>query len=282
MRVLCVFMFYMYTIQAMSDAMWHEIILHEVQHEKELAIIVPSYNAEKWCIKNIQSILMQQYANYHVYIVVDCSTDATWQKLHDYLAQHPLGYKVTLRKNNVRQGAMANWYQSIHALADHVIVLNIDGDDWLPDAQVFARINEAYADKRVWMTFGQFRVWPDGYLGFCKRHAPDVIRTHAYRQAEWLSSHMRTYYAWLFKKIKVNDFMYRNTFFAATCDRAMMYPLLEMCAGHYHCFDEVMYIYNMQNPLADLRVNSRVQQKMCEYIKRLPAYAPLADVLITL
>jgi glycosyltransferase involved in cell wall biosynthesis len=265
---------------AMSDSLWQSIKIHELYAEKELAVVVLTYNNSAWCIKNIDSILMQKYDNYHVYIIDDCSCDGTYEILNEYLCNHPLNHKVTLRKNVSRQGAAANWYTTIHALPDHVVVVNVDGDDWLAHDQVFVRIHNAYSDRRVWMTFGQFKVWPDGYIGFCRRHASKIIRKQNYRDSEWLSSHLRTYYAWLFKKIKKDDFMYEGSFMPTTCDRAMMYPLLEMCAGHYYCFDEVLYIYNVNNPLADIRKNLVTQQKMCGYITQLPRYKPLADVVV--
>lgn len=275
--------FWFFTAFGMSQDMWHCINLHTIRQEKELAIVVPTYNNSRWCIRNITSILSQEYANYHVYIIDDCSTDDTFEKLSEFLKNHPLSYKVTLCKNEVRRGAMANWYNTICHLKDHVIVINIDGDDWLAHEQVFKRINQAYADQRVWMTFGQFRVWPHGYTGFCKRHSRRVIRKHAYRASHWLSSHLRTYYAWLFKKIAVQDLMYNDAFLPTTCDRAIMYPLLEMCAGHFYCFEhEILYIYNQQNPLADMRVHKDLQKNMCNYILHLKPYAPLADTVLTL
>ena len=277
------FMLHMYLINAMTDDMWYNVCKNEINGQKALVVVVPTYNNSRWCIKNIESIIMQQYDNYHVYIIDDCSTDDTYEKLQSYIIQHRLEDKVTLRRNAIHQGPMANWYHTIHDLEDHLIVLNIDGDDWLPDDQVFVKINKAYHDRRIWMTFGQFKVGERGYLGFCRRHAPDVIRSHEYRSTEWLSSHLRTYYVWLFKKIDRNDFMYQDTFFPTTCDRAIMYPLLEMCAGHYYCFeDDVLYIYNAQNPLAEVRIHLKTQKKMNRYIQRLPAYKPLADVLIEL
>lgn len=278
-----VFLLWIFGISAMTDDMWHHIIAHEVRKEKELAIVVPTYNNSRWCIKNIDSILSQAYDNYHVFIIDDNSTDNTFQKLNDYLLGHPLNYKVILCKNSVRRGAMANWYYTISKLEDHVIVLNIDGDDWLSHDQVFKYINDAYSDRRIWMTYGQFKVWPQGYKGFCKRHTPEVVFAHNYRPVDWLSSHLRTYYAWLFKKIDMHDFMYAGAFLQTSCDRAIMYPLLEMCAGHYYCFeDQVLYIYNAQNPLADVCRNYAMQQQMCGYIMSRSPYAPLADVVIEL
>ena len=283
MKYVLICLLWMFDFFAMTNDVWQSITMHEVCNEKELAIVVPTYNNSRWCIKNISSILAQKYENYHVYIIDDCSTDDTFQQLYDYLESHPLNHKVTLYRNAFRSGAMANWYHTISALADHVIVLNVDGDDWLADDAVFMRVNYAYADKRIWMTYGQFKVWPDGYNGFCKRHAPEVIYQHNYRYSDWLSSHLRTYYAWLFKKIDVEDFKYEDAFLPTTCDRAIMYPLLEMCAGHYYCFeDEALYVYNAQNPLADVRRNCSLQQKMCGYIMNRAPYARLADVLVKL
>ncbi|MEX0849098.1 MAG: glycosyltransferase family A protein [Candidatus Dependentiae bacterium] len=280
--LLCLFLS-VHVCQSMSQEQWHAIKQHEIDGQKELAIVVPTYNNSRWCLKNVQTILDQKYENYHLYIINDCSTDDTHERLCNYLSNHSLNEKVTLIHNEVRMGAMANWYNIIHQLPDHVIVLNIDGDDWLADDLVFARVNNAYADADVWMTFGQFKVWPDGYTGFCKRHDPEVIKDNKYRRSEWVSSHLRTYYAWLFKKIDKKDFMYKDAFLPTTCDRAIMYPLLEMCAGRYYCFeDEALYMYNAKNPLADVRRNLKIQQCMCHYICSMEPYQPLGDVRITL
>ena len=40
-------------------------------------IIVPFYNAEKWIQKCLRSIRLQDYSNYKVVVVNDCSTDSS-------------------------------------------------------------------------------------------------------------------------------------------------------------------------------------------------------------
>jgi glycosyltransferase involved in cell wall biosynthesis len=265
----------------MTDDMWQNILLHEQNGEKELAVVIPTYNNSRWCMRNIESVLMQAYDNYHVYIIDDCSTDDTYQKISAYLSTHTYAYKVTLIRNNERRGAMANWFTCISGLKDHVIVLNLDGDDWLAHSNVFSSVNNAYANRNVWMTYGQFKTWPEGHIGFCRRYNEQITRRQGYRDAEWLSSHLRTYYVWLFNKIKPEDFMYKGRFLPATCDRAIMYPLLEMCAGHYYCFEDVLYIYNTQNPIADMRVHLPEQQMMCRYIISLPKYKALDGIVVT-
>jgi len=266
---------------AMSDDVRQAIQMHTINGQKEFAIVVPTYNNSQndICIKNITSILAQRYDNYHVYIVDDCSTDDTVAKLKIFLATHERSAKVTLIENKERWGAVANYYAVISTLENHVIVLNVDGDDWLAHKNVLTILNNAY-DKDIWLTYGQFRQYPSGEIGFCKSIDPKNIRAHNYRRSEWLTTHLRTYYAWLFKKIDREDLCYQGTFIRACGDRAIMYPLIEMAAGRFLCMQEVLYIYNCVNPLADIRVNLKDQQSMCHYICSLPPYEPLAEIVV--
>lgn len=279
--ILCMIL-YGFCIHAMSNELYVDIMQHEKAGQKEIVIVIPTYNNSAWCIKNIESVLMQKYTNYRVIIVNDCSSDDTFAKLEAYLLEHPLKDKVTLITNEERRGAMANWYYTISSLPDHVIVIHLDGDDRLASEHVLTKINRAYADKRVWMTFGQFRCWPSEQVGFCKRPSANVIKANTYRRSIWCTSHLRTHYAWLFKKIRKEDFEYDGAFVFTAPDRAMMYPMLEMAAGHFYAFDEILYIYNVSNPLAESRQYLPLQQKTCKYIIGLPPYKPLADVLTTL
>ena len=37
-------------------------------------------------------------------------------------------------------------------ISDNELLIEVDGDDYLPDSKVFERINELYKDKNVWIT----------------------------------------------------------------------------------------------------------------------------------
>ena len=274
-------LFLIHFLSAMTDDVRQAIKAHTVNGQKEFAIVVPTYNNSRSdiCIKNIEFILAQRYDNYHIYIVDDCSTDETVAKLKAFLAIHERGDKVTLIENKERLGAVANYYAVISQLEDHIIVLNIDGDDWLAHDYVLEILNRAY-NKDIWLTYGQFRQYPSGEIGFCKPISPKNIKAHNYRRSEWLTTHLRTYYAWLFKKIARQDLCYQGWFIRACGDRAIMYPLIEMAAGRFLCMQEVLYIYNCANLLADIRVNLKEQQNMCHYICSLPPYEALAEIVV--
>lgn len=263
------------------NQMYRAVSGHIINGERELAIVIPTYNNAGYqvCLKNMHTILAQNYENFHVYIIDDNSSDDTYALLAEYLASHPKGNKVTLIHNETRVGAMANFYHVIHALEDHVIVLNIDGDDWLPHAEVFSYINKLYSNKNVWLSYGQYQEFPSGAIGFCRGYPKRVIVSNGYRSYELPISHLRTYYAWLFKKINKADLMYNGDFVQATCDKVLMVPMIEMSGGRFTCVQDVLYIYNAVNPISDMRVHGVLQGEIRDHLFKMPPYQPLAHVI---
>ncbi len=227
------------------------VLVHST--EKPIVLFVPSYNNIRFYEKNLASILAQDYTNYHVIYVDDCSTDGTGDAVAAYIAAHDCEDTITLIRNSTRRGAMYNHYTVAHALPDQVIMATLDGDDWLPDnnTQVLKRINAAYQNSNVWMTYGQFAEYPSGNKGFCKPLAEWPIKLHLYRDYPWVFSHMRTFYAGLFKQIPVGYFIRDNNFLQATCDLAMMFSLLELAGGRAYCINDIQYIYNTLNTQSD-------------------------------
>ena len=132
--------------------------------EKPIVVIVPSYNNILWYQKNLDSVVAQTYSNYRVIYIDDCSTDGTGAAVMDYIKQRNLHDKIVFVQNYTRRGAMYNHYQGAHACPDHAIVVTVDGDDWFPDGdtKLLDRVNAAYQDLNVWMTYGQFQEHPTG------------------------------------------------------------------------------------------------------------------------
>ena len=279
MKFLILFLLFSCIMQAMTDEQHQAVHDHMVDSERELEIIVPTYNNSRKdiCIRNITSILDQDYDNFHVYLLNDCSTDDTFHKISQYLEDHPRKDKVILVDNKERVGAMANHYAMGHQLPDHVIVLNIDGDDWLVDPYVFSFINMVYSDPNVWITYGQYIEHPRNQIGFCRGYPKKVIQENSFRKCGLPISHLRTYYAWLFKKLKKEDLMYQGDFVQATYDKVMMVPMIEMSAGRFRCIDEVLYVYNAQNPISVMRINGVMQGKIRDRLFQMPPYEPLCD-----
>lgn len=246
-------------------------------HEKPIVIIIPSYNNARWCARNLDSVCMQKYTNYRIIYINDVSPDETSTLVQNYIATHNLAHKITFIDNEQRRGALANIYHAVHSCADNEIIVTLDGDDWFTHDTVLQKINTAYADD-IWLAYGQYEDYPLKRIGICAEIPQSIIHNNAYRSYTWVSSHPRTFYAWLFKKIKTTDLQNTDgSFFATSWDMAFMFPMLEMAGKHTRFINEILYEYNIVNPLNDYRVRAQEQHATADYIRAQPAYQPLSE-----
>jgi len=253
----------LYSLKQISH---HAPPLQEI-NEKPLVVIIPSFNNSQWYQKNLDSIFMQHYTNFRVIYIDDCSEDNTYELVKNYAATHPHTFNVQIIKNNARCGALANLYYAIHSCKDDEIIITVDGDDWLIHPDVFKMLNMIYQNPDIFLTYGQWASYCTARLGICRPLPDDVIQQNSYRNYPFVTSHLCTFYAGLFKKIKQEDLMYNGEFLKAAWDVAFMFPLLEMAAGRHHCITDIIYMYNDANPINDYKVRLALLQQN-EYIVR--------------
>lgn len=247
-----------------------------INGERYIVVVIPSYNNSKWCKLNLGNLFQQNYRNYHVVYIDDCSSDTTYEVAQQFVRQCNMQDRVTLIKNPDRHGALYNLYHAIHSLPDKAIVITLDGDDWFKGTDVLSTINEAYSDPNVWLTYGQFEEFPRGSLGICHPMPEYIVQSKSYRKQNWFTSHLRTFYAGLFKKIKKEDLLDEDgSFYAVTWDQAFMFPMLEMADGRIKFIDKIMYVYNQANPLNDFKMHLRKQLMAERTIRRKNSYDPL-------
>jgi glycosyltransferase involved in cell wall biosynthesis/SAM-dependent methyltransferase len=251
-----------------------------LEGKRKFVIVIPSYNNEKWCVKNINSAINQNYDQFRVIFTDDCSKDNTFGLVNEVVQSANKAHLTTLIKNEQRMGALANLYNMIHACADDEIVLTLDGDDWFPHENVLNRLNEIYSDGNTWITYGQYTNYPMGGIGVASPYPPNIVETTGFRGFTWGASHLRTFYAWLFKKIKKDDLMRGGIFFPMTWDFAMMFPMLEMAGKHSKYLSDILYVYNLENPINDHKVNQALQQDLDRYIRGLPKYPLVQSPLL--
>ncbi len=261
--------------------------LHELPANNcEFAIIIPSYNNERYYKENLDSVCWQNSTNpYHIYYINDCSTDATGKLVEEYIKKNGLEEKVTLINNSVNIGGCANVYNAIHGhIADHKIVVMLDGDDLLPHNDVLLTLENYYQDNELWMTYGSALAYPSKEeLWYMSSELPgEVLEKKKLREHAFITQHVKTFKAGLFKKIQKEDLYYKDEFMRVSWDIALMFPMLEMSApkdkggkNHSAFVKEILYLYRTDNPLNDFRLRGDLQLKVDYYIRSLKPYKPI-------
>lgn len=246
-----------------------------ISKKKHFVIVIPSYNNAKWVEKNIQSVINQNYNNYRIIYTDDCSEDGTFEKVSEIVNSSSKREKFTLIKNIERIGALHNLYNMIYSCDDEEIILTLDGDDWLVDENVLNKLNQVYFSDEVWMTYGQYQNFPDGGRGIAQAIPGNVIADNYFRHYTWCASHLRTFYTWLFKSIKKEDFLYKGAFMSMAWDMTIQFPMLEMSSSRSKFINDILYVYNLENPINDHKVNVKLQQDLDRYVRAMPKYQKL-------
>jgi hypothetical protein len=212
--------------------------------EKPFVIVVTSFNNAAWVTKNLDSITQQQYHHYRIIYVDDASVDGTAAAVKAYAHTHAIDDKLTLIENRNWQGLMANHYRAAWLCKDHEIIVHLDGDDWFAHPHVLELLNKVYSSDDVWLTYGQYQEWPRSIKGACKPILKHYIARNKFREQLYIYSALRTFYAWLFKAIKIADLMTDGTFLLTIGDINFMYAMVELTGTHNRFIPDVLYIYN--------------------------------------
>jgi len=246
---------------------------------KHIVIIIPSYNNKKWHEKNLSSVISQNYNNFSVIYTDDCSGDDTASAVESYINKKNLDFNFKLIKNKQRLGAMLNLYNMIHSCNDDDIILTLDGDDWLAHPNVCEKINTIYSNPNVWFTWGSYVNYPSNQRGCSKPIPRHVLDMNNYRRQPWCTSHLRTFYAKLFKNIKKEDFYGPNgKWLDVAWDLSFYFPFVEMGGHKGRYINEILYMYNCDNPIQDYKIKLQEQMAMDRYIRTKKPYTRLSKL----
>lgn len=245
-------------------------------HQRKIVIVTASYNNQKWYKRSLRSVFNQDYDNWHLIYTDAASPDGTGNAVEEFVANSGKQDKVTLIKSAQRKGPLENQFNAIQSCDPRDIIVILDGDDWLPHHKVLSYINQIYSDENIWLTYGQFLEYPSYTTGFCCPMPDDVVHNNSFRSFIHIPSHMRTFYAGLFQRIKKEDLCDESgNFFMMTGDIAAMFPMIEMARDHFKFIDQEIYVYNGANTLNEHKVSKDIQRSIDLMIRSKPCYEKL-------
>jgi glycosyltransferase involved in cell wall biosynthesis len=247
--------------------LWNKFKNFHPKKEKHFVIFIGSYNNARYYKRNLDSVFGQKYKNYSVIYIDDVSTDGTADLVEKYIRENGQSKRTKLIRNRTRIKRLANTVQAAYMCKDDDIILDLGGDDWLAHDRVLSLLNRVYQEHGVWVTLGEFIHYPDK-----NKHYVDTSDLKFRQDCKgWAAP--RTFYCWLFKKIKLEDLLLDGKeFFSTGSDIATIYPMLEMAGNRFMHVTDVLYVYNYENPLMDPIINKDSLFKTIELMKQMPKY----------
>jgi len=212
--------------------------------KNRFCFVVSFRNAAPYIRACVDSILSQQYDNFIVYFLDDCSDDNGYKLIPDVT-------NFIVKRNQTRKYALESIVETLKNedfKHDDIICL-LDGDDLLSNPFVLNVLNDTYCSNHVDLTYGSYC-----QLGsnICIGSEYSVEEMNNIRNSPWRGTHLKTFKYSLFKKYLELDptLSYMKTeegdFIKMPYDLAIMLPLFEI-AGYGKCsfIDLPLYYYRI-------------------------------------
>lgn len=121
---------------------------------KKFSIIIPAYNAQKYISRCLGSIFEQNYTNYEIILVDDCSSDKTVATVQNLKRQFP---QVTLKIIRNQQNLGVSETRNVGMTkATGEYIMFVDADDRLQARDALARLAEKCSFDTDIVFFGGF------------------------------------------------------------------------------------------------------------------------------
>ena len=203
---------------------------YAMEGDKSFVVIVFAQDGEPFSAQNIDSILNQKYDNYRVIFVNLGDDQTTFSEAKEYVHEHGGRHAISFVQNS--GSFSSNYHHIISACRDDEIVVQMDAKDWFASDFILDKLNEAYGDPDVWLTYGQYLEYPSLRKGRVQGE-----RATKKQRTPWVFSRLKTFYAGLFKEVQKEEEEMGNP-----TDPSFLFPMVEMAKWHVRFIPEVLYI----------------------------------------
>ena len=240
--------------------------------------IVSSFNNKDNIYNNLLSIIYQNYSNWRIYYTNDCSTDDTDILFHKIIDDYNIKDKVKYVLNEVNMKQSCCKFNSYKLLKNNDIVAILDGDDWLSTNKALSILAYEYNNTDKLIVYSGYHVYYNNKIDKSVNGGEysDLVKgNNEYRKyKDWLFTHLKTGYAWLFKKIPEEYLKYNGEWLDRCTDLAEMYCVAEMARTHVKHIDKILYVYNKKNSIKYDNSyyndhSSRERKNIEDYVKNL-------------
>lgn len=155
----------------------------------KVSVIVPNYNHAAYLRRRLDSIYAQDYGNFEVILLDDCSTDDSRAILEEYAQRHPRITRTSF--NEVNSGGVFNQWNKGLGLATGELVWMAESDDYC-DPNYLTELVRFFRNEAVLLAFSRTDfvrddgeiVWrTEDFLADC---LPGLMTQPFIRSAHWM------------------------------------------------------------------------------------------------
>jgi hypothetical protein len=164
--------------------------------------------------------------------------------------------------------------------SEDAVVMELSGDDWLPDHGVAKFYNKIYADSNVWMTYNTLKISDGPPASWARKWSAEVVRSNSFRDCEdWTTSALQTFKKRLFDHIGEDAFIdpVSGTYWECADDQAIYLSMFELAGCHSKNINRISYVYNF-NESSHAYVDHEKSKECAARIRAGKRYQPI-DVL---
>lgn len=242
----------------------------------KFSIIVPIYNAEKYLEQCITSIIVQEYRDYELILVNDCSTDASLKICEKYAKMY---FNIKIINQDMNRGVSAARNVGIEA-SKGTYILFVDSDDFVVPTYL-STINRFIEEQNVeLLTFGHYN-YVDGGEQFIQKSLSDMNCSVSYKEKEaWNTLLLKTFFASSWNKVFSKKILFQyNIRFNETCVCYEDYLFNIDYCKHINTFFSIetpLYFYRQLNNVNHvnkrkwgtfLYISNKVAESTNEFIK---------------
>lgn len=242
---------------------------YKLGYEQPISVVTPLYNAEKYIEQCILSVASQDYYNYKMYLIDDCSIDNSVNVIKNTINNLPpeIQNKFILIQNEKNEGAVFNQIQTIRKnIGDDNIIMLIDGDDSLrSDNNIFNFYNNLFANGKTEYAYGSCWSLVDNIPLVAQPYPKQVRINKDYRNYKFNWGmpypHLRVFKKYLLNEVTDDVFVDESgNWYRAGGDNATFYNIIEQAdPDKVVAVQEIFYNYNDLNPLNDYKINGELQ-----------------------
>lgn len=249
--------------------------------EHPFVILIYASNPGDNAALSLRSALEQHYEKFRVIYMDDHSEDRSYEKAKHFIENSDHDHHVQLIREDIKKGRARNLYYAIHGCEDQEIVILLDAKDSLAHEYVLNWLNRAYCEDHIWMTYGGSCLFPSfKFLGGRKDIPDRVYRHHSFRShalsRSFIYRPLQSFYAGLFKQIRLEDFTKDNKFLNAW-EYACMIPLAELAGKHVRFVTDVLYFRHANTRLSESKKQIQEEKETKSYMASLPNYEAFRD-----